>query len=156
MWEDISELDRKWQLRQISSEEEYQKQRKELLETSRQEYDQTWIKEYNKSLKYEEQQAEERKRQQEQDAKEQEQLVEQQRTEFENNIRERISDLEYRNSVEEGYTEEMMYKDMEIIRDGLDKTDSLYKEINKKIVLGRKEMGDKVAKQDQENAEKAF
>lgn len=156
MWEDISELDRKWQLRQISSEEEYQKQRKELLESARDEYDQTWIKEYNKSLKYEEQQAEARKQQQEQDAKEQEQLVKQQRTEFENNIRERISDLEYRNSVEEGYTEEMMYKDMEIIRDGLDKTDSLYKEINKKIVLGRKEMGDKVAKQDQENAEKAF
>lgn len=52
MWKDIEKLDKDWQLRKIDSEEEYQRRRKELLETAIDEDNTDWVKEYNKSLVY--------------------------------------------------------------------------------------------------------
>lgn len=156
MWSDLDELERKWQLRQISSEEEYMSQRKALLEGNANEYDDAWVKEYNKILSFEENQQKKRIQQEEQNKKEIEQKQKEQRREFENNIREQVEDLKYRNQIDDTYTKEMMYNDLETIRDGLNKEDSLWKEINKEIILGRKELGDELAKTEVENAEKAF
>lgn len=156
MWGDLEELDRKWQLRQIGSEEEYMSQKKALLEANANEYDDAWVKEYNKILVFEEQQQEKRRQQQEQQQKEQKQKQEEEKREFENSIKERIEDLKYRNQIDETYTKEMMYNDMQIIRDGLEEQSDLWKDINKEIVLGRKELGDELAKQEVKNAEKAF
>lgn len=156
MWVDLEELDRKWQLRQIGSEEEYMSQKKALLEANANEYDDAWVKEYNKILVFEEQQHQKRLQQQEQQQKETEQKQKEQRQAFEADIRERVEDLKYRNQVDDTYTKEMMYNDLETIRDGLNEQDDLWKEINKTIVLGRKELGDELAKQEVENAEKAF
>lgn len=83
MWDDIAELDKKWQLRQIGSEEEYQRQRKELLESNRNEDDEKWVKEYNKSLVYIENQnkiiQEEITRKQQEEADKREQIAEEQK-----------------------------------------------------------------------------
>lgn len=149
MWDDLEELDRKWQLRQIGSEEEYMSQKKALLETNANEYDDAWVKEYNKILVFEEQQQEKRLQQQEQEQKEQRQA-------FETSIKERIEALKFRNQTDDTYTKEMMYNDMETIRNGLNEQDSLWKELNKEIVLGRKELGNELAKAETENAENAF
>ena len=156
MWVDLEELDRKWQLRQIESEDDYMAQQKELLEANWNEYDDNWIKRYNKVLVYEEQQNEKRIKEQEDFNNEQKQKQEEEKREFENSIKERIEDLKYRNQIDEKYTKEMMYKDMEVIRDSLDKQSDLWKDINKEIVLGRKELGDELSKQEVENAKKAF
>lgn len=156
MWVDLEELDRKWQLRQIGSEEEYMSQKKALLEANANEYDDAWVKEYNKILVFEEQQHQKRLQQQEQQQKETEQKQKEQRQAFEADIRERVEGLKYRNQVDDTYTKEMMYNDLETIRDGLNEQDELWKEINKTIVLGRKELGDELAKQEVKNAEKAF
>lgn len=156
MWEDLGELDRKYQLRQIKSEDDYMSQQKELLEANWNEYDDNWIKRYNKVLVYEEQQNEERIKEQEEFNKEQKQKQEEEKREFENSIKERIEDLKYRNQIDESYTKEMMYNEMEVIRDSLDKQSDLWKDINKEIVLGRKELGDELSKKEVENAEKAF
>ena len=156
MWEDLEELDRKYQLRQIKSEDDYMSQQKELLEANWNEYDDNWIKRYNKVLVYEEQQNEKRIKEQEDFNKEQKQKQEEERREFENSIKERIEDLKYRNQIDESYTKEMMYNEMEVIRDSLDKQSDLWKDINKEIVLGRKELGDELSKKEVENAKKAF
>lgn len=156
MWEDLEELDRKYQLRQIKSEDDYMSQQKELLEANWNEYDDNWIKRYNKILVYEEQQNEKRIKEQEDFNKEQKQKQEEEKREFENSIKERIEDLKYRNQIDENYTKEMMYNEMEVIRDSLDKQSDLWKDINKEIVLGRKELGDELSKKEVENAEKAF
>lgn len=156
MWEDLEELDRKYQLRKIKSEDDYMSQQKELLEANWNEYDDNWIKRYNKVLVYEEQQNEKRIKEQEDFNKEQKQKQEEEKREFENSIKERIEDLKYRNQIDESYTKEMMYNEMEVIRDSLDKQSDLWKDINKEIVLGRKELGDELSKQEVENAKKAF
>lgn len=156
MWEDLAELDRKYQMRQISSEDEYMEKQKKLLEDNWNEYDDNWVKRYNKILVYEEQANKKRIEEQEKLVEEQKQKSKEERQEFENNIKEKIEDLEYRNQIDEKYTKEMMYKDMEVIRDGLSEQDNLYKDINKKIVLGRKELGDELAKAEVDNANKAF
>lgn len=145
MWSQIDELDRKWQLRQLGSEEEYQAERKRILESGRDEYNEDWVREYNKALVYEEKQNEQR-------LKEQENYQKEQRKNFEDSIKEQISDLEYRNKVDNEYTEEMMYRDMETIRDGLSAEDDLYKEINQKIVLGRKKLSEDLTKQEEKSA----
>ena len=156
MWVDLEELDRKWQLRQIESEDDYMAQQKELLKANWNEYDDNWVKRYNKILVYEEQQNEKRIQEQEKLVEEQKQKQKEEKREFENSIKERIEDLKYRNQIDEKYTKEMMYKDMEVIRDSLDKQSDLWKDINKEIVLGRKELGDELSKQEVENAKKAF
>lgn len=156
MWIDLEELDRKWQLRQIESEDDYMSQQKELLEANWNEYDDNWIKRYNKILVYEEQQNEKRIKEQEDFNKEQKQKQEEEKRAFENSIKERIEDLKYRNQIDESYTKEMMYKEMEVIRDSLDEQSDLWKDINKEIVLGRKELGDELSKKEVENAKKAF
>ena len=156
MWEDLAELDRKYQIRQIESEDDYMSQQKELLEANWNEYDDNWVKRYNKILVYEEQQNEKRIKEQEDFNKEQKQKQEEEKREFEDSIKERIEDLKYRNQIDESYTKEMMYNDMEVIRDSLDEQSDLWKDINKEIVLGRKELGDELSKQEVENAEKAF
>ncbi len=144
MWQEIEDLDRKYKLGQIENEEDYQEQRKKILESNRLEYDDKWVDEYSKSIEYEKELYQEELDNLEEQKNERKQKSEELQSQREQETRDLIEDLKYRNQIDETYTEQMMYDDMEAIIKGLDKNSALYKEYNKEIVLGRKGLNDEL------------
>lgn len=155
MWEDIDQLDKDWQLRRISSEEEYQEKRKAFLEQGMDigVDDDKWIKEYNKSLVYQEKvtkEAEAEKTKIEKEAADERQKIRKEE------IDSQIKDLEARVETDVNYTKEMMIKDKEAIIDGLDKNSDLYKEYSKEIIEDKRQLKIDLAKENQQIAENDF
>lgn len=154
-WEDIDKLDKDWQLRKIKSEEEYQKRRKEYLEQGMEigVNDDKWIKEYNKSLVYEEKatkEAEVEKTRIEKEAAAERTKL--RREEIDNQIK----DLEARVETDVNYTKEMMIRDKETIVNGLDKNSDLYKDYSKDILNDKRQLKIDLAKENQKIAEDEF
>lgn len=149
MWDNIAELDRKWKLKQIDSEEEYQRQRKELLETAPDEYDDKWVQEYSKSLDYQQQVNEKAREQAEQNAKELQDIRE-------TEIRNQIKALEDRAKIDEQYTQEMLIADKESIISSLDKTSELYKKFNEELKDDKIQLKIDLANKNKQIAENEF
>lgn len=153
MWEDLADLDKNWQLRRINSEEEYQKRRKELLEQNPNEQDDKWVKEYNKSLVYQEkilQDAENEKTRIEKEAADERQQAR------EEEIANQWQELENRNEIDRSFTKEMVIQEKEIIVNGLDKTSAEYKKFNKQLIEDKKQLKIELAKENQQLAENDF
>lgn len=155
MWEDIDQLDKDWQLRKISSEEEYQKKRKALLEQGIDigVDDDKWVKEYNKSLVYQEKvtkEAEAEKTKIEKEAADERQKIRKEE------INSQIKDLEARVETDVNYTKEMMIKDKEAIIEGLDKNSDLYKQYSQEIIDDKRQLSIDLAKENQKIAENDF
>lgn len=155
MWDDLAQLDKDWQLRIIDNEDEYQKRRKELLEQGAEigVNDDKWIKEYNKSLVYQEKtikEAEDEKTKIEKAAADERQKA--RKEEIDNQIK----DLEARVETDVNYTKQMMIKDKEAIIEGLDKNSDLYKEYSKEILNDKRQLAIDLAKENQKIAEDEF
>lgn len=155
MWTDLAKLDKDWQLRIVDNEDEYQKRRKELLEQGAEigVDDDNWIKEYNKSLVYQEnatKKAEDEKTRIEKEA------AEKRQKEREDEIDRQIEALKDRNEIDESYTKEMMMNDWEAIVNGLDKNSSEYAKYYKEFLQEKRQFNKEVAKANKEAAESDF
>lgn len=75
-----------------------------------------------------------------------ENLKKQTEQEIKGSIEEQIAAVKERQELENEYTKEMMYNDMEEIISGLDKESELYKKYNSEILKGRKALADEGAK----------
>lgn len=155
MWTDLAKLDKDWQLRIVDNEDEYQKRRKELLEQGAEigVDDDNWIKEYNKSLVYQEnatKEAEDEKTRIEKEA------AEKRQKEREDEIDRQIEALKDRNEIDESYTKEMMMNDWEAIVNGLDKNSSEYAKYYKEFLQEKRQFNKEAAKANKEAAESDF
>lgn len=147
----VDKLDEKLALRKIS-EAEYYTELKKYLDDHVNTESEAYYKQLSAYEKYTEEQkkqaekaAEEQKKQDEQDAKERKKA-------YEDSIDDQIDELKLKNEIDESYTEEMMWNEIEIIVNGLDKQSDQYKKYNSEILKGRKKLADDIKKEDEKAA----
>ncbi len=136
----VDKLDENLALRKIS-EAEYYAELKQYLDTNVNTESELYFKQLSAYEKY----ANEQKKLRDKDA-------EGQKKAYEDSIDDQIEALKLRNETDESYTEEMMWNDIETIVNGLDKQSEQYKKYNAEILKGRKELADKLKKEDEEDA----
>lgn len=159
-WKDIAKLDHEWSMGRIATEEEYQAQRKALLEKIRNEKNEDWTKEYSKSVTWQRQQNEKALRDEESRLKEeqrkQEEAEKQRQKELEDYIEGQWENFETRHKNDTNYTEKMMIDDMEKSLEVLDKDSDLFQEYSKKVSKKRSDWVDDEKKKQEETAESNF
>lgn len=136
----VDKLDENLALRKIS-EAEYYAELKQYLDTHANTESELYFKQLSAYEKY----ANEQKKLRDKDA-------EGQKKAYEDSIDDQIEALKLKNETDESYTEEMMWNDIETIVNGLDKQSEQYKKYNAEILKGRKELADKLKKEDEEDA----
>lgn len=147
----IAALDRSLKLRKISEDEYFEELKKKLEEnvnTESELYFQQLSRYENyqsKKLKNQEKASEESRKAAEKAAKEQQAI-------FKKSVDEKIAAVKEQQTLDDDFTKEMMYDEMENIISGLDKNSELYKKYNSEILKGRKSLADQQKKLD----EKAF
>ena len=134
-------LDKNLALRKIS-EAEYYAELKQYLDT----HVNTESELYYKQLSAYEKYTDERKKQADKDAEDRKKA-------YEDSIDDQIEELKLRNEIDDSYTEEMMWNDIETIVNGLDKQSEQYKKYNTEILKGRKKLADDLKNEDEEAAE---
>lgn len=143
----VDTLDEKLKLRKIS-EEEYYEELKKYLDENVNEESAAYFTQLSNYEKY----IEKQKQQEEKAASEREKKLEEQKKAYEDGIEDQIEALKLKNELDESYTEEMMWNDIEIIVNGLDNQSELYKKYNAEIRKGRKKLSDDLKKEDEEAA----
>lgn len=143
----VDTLDEKLKLRKIS-EEEYYAALKQYLDDHVNEESAAYFTQLSNYEKY----IEKQKQQEEKAAREREKKLEEQKKAYEKSIDDQIDELKLRNEVDESYTEEMMWNDIEIIVNGLDKQSDQYKKYYSQILKGRKKLSDDLKKEEEEAA----
>ncbi|MGN0598647.1 MAG: hypothetical protein ACI4JK_02030 [Oscillospiraceae bacterium] len=141
------------------SEDEYYSDLKAYLDENTNTESQLYFKQlsryedYLEKKKQQEEKAEnERIKLEEEAAKEREKQVEDEEKAEKERIEDNIDALKLKQEIDNSYTEEMMWNDIEIIVNGLDKQSELYKKYNAEILKGRKKLSDELKKEEEKAA----
>lgn len=129
----VDSLDESLALRKMS-EDEYYTALKTYLDENENNESQLYFKQLSKYEDY----LDKKKQQEDKAAKEREKTLADQKKAYEKSIDDQISELKLKNEIDNSYTEEMMWNDIEIIVNGLDKQSEQYKKYNAEILKGRK------------------
>lgn len=144
----VDALDKSLVLRKISEEEYYNELKKYLDENVN-----TESEAYYNQLSNYEKYLDKKKQADEKAAQEKEKQAEQAKKAAEDKINDDIDAIKLKNEIDDSYTDEMMWNDIEIIVNGLDKQSEQYKKYNTEILKGRKKLSDDLAKEGEKAAE---
>lgn len=146
-WEDLQasldDLDNKLAIHGIS-ESDYWAKRRELLQDSQYKENAQWWEYFDEVEEYYDKLSETERKAQEQETKEKEDADKEAQREQEKNIEDQIAAVKERQELDNSYTKEMMYNDMETIISGLDKESDIYKKYNAEIIKGRRELAEEL------------
>ncbi len=148
----VADLDKKLNLRRIS-EEQYYSDLKNYLDIHTDTESVAWYKQLERYEDYEAKKLEASEKAAEENQKIAEDTAKKQKELSEKEIEDKISALKEKQELNDDYTEEMMYNEMEIIISGLDKESDLYKKYNSEILKGRKSLADEQMKILEKSAE---
>ena len=141
-WEELetslADLDSELAIKNVS-EDDFWAERRKLLEESQYKESADWWKYYDEVTEHYEKLSETERKAQETANKTQQETLKK-------SIEDQISLVKEKQELDNSYTKEMMYNDMEIIISGLDKESELYKKYNSEILKGRKALADEGAK----------
>lgn len=141
-WEELetslADLDSELAIKNVS-EDDFWAERRKLLEDSQYKESADWWKYYDEVTEHYEKLSETERKAQETANKTQQETLKK-------SIEDQISLVKEKQELDNSYTKEMMYNDMEIIISGLDKESELYKKYNSEILKGRKALADEGAK----------
>ncbi len=148
----VADLDKKLKLRQ-TSEDQYYSDLKNHLEKYKDTESEVWFDQLERCEDYEAKKLEKAKKAAEEDKKIAEETAKKQKELDDKEIEDEISALKEKQELNDDFTEEMMYNEMETIISGLDKESDLYKKYNSEILKGRKKLADEQAKIIKDGAE---
>lgn len=141
-WEELetslADLDDELAIKNVSEGDFWAKRRK-LLEDSQYKESADWWNYYDEVTEHYEKLSETERKAQETANKTQQETLKK-------SIEDQISLVKEKQELDNSYTKEMMYNDMETIISGLDKESDLYKKYNSEILKGRKALADEGAK----------
>lgn len=141
-WEELetslADLDSELAIKNVS-EDDFWAERRRLLEESQYKESADWWKYYDEVTEHYEKLSETEQKAQEAAYKEQQSALK-------DSIDDQISLVKEKQELDNSYTKEMMYNDMETIISGLDKESELYKKYNSEILKGRKALADESSK----------
>lgn len=141
-WEELetslADLDDELAIKNVSEDDFWAKRRK-LLEDSQYKESADWWNYYDEVTEHYEKLSETERKAQETANKTQQETLKK-------SIEDQISLVKEKQELDNSYTKEMMYNDMETIISGLDKESDLYKKYNSEILKGRKALADEGAK----------
>ncbi|MDE5740820.1 MAG: phage tail tape measure protein [Oscillospiraceae bacterium] len=141
-WEELetslADLDSELAIKNVS-EDDFWAERRRLLEESQYKESADWWKYYDEVTEHYEKLSETEQKAQEAAYKEQQSALK-------DSIDDQISLVKEKQELDNSYTKEMMYNDMETIISGLDKESELYKKYNSEILKGRRALADESSK----------
>ena len=141
-WEELetslADLDNDLAIKNVS-EDDYWTKRRKLLEESQYKESADWWKYYDEVTDHYEKLSET-------ELKAQEAAYKEQQSALKDSIDDQISLVKEKQELNDEFTKEMMYNEMETIISGLDKESDLYKKYNSEILKGRKALADEGAK----------
>lgn len=143
----VDSLDESLGLRK-KSEDDYYTDLKAYLDENANTESQLYFKQLSRYEDY----LEKKKQQEEKAAKEREKKAEDEQKAEKERIEDNINSLKLKQEIDNSYTEEMMWNDIEIIVNGLDKQSDLYKKYNAEILKGRKKLSDELKKEEEKAA----
>lgn len=141
-WEELetslADLDSELAIKNVS-EDDFWAERRKLLEESQYKESADWWKYYDEVTEHYEKLSETEQKAQEAANKEQQETLKK-------SIEDQIDLVKERQELDNDYTKDQMYNDIEAIISGLDKESELYKKYNSEILKGRKALADESSK----------
>ncbi|MCM1577489.1 MAG: hypothetical protein NC078_01655, partial [Ruminococcus sp.] len=141
----LEELDGQLAIKAVS-EQDYWEQRRQLLEDSQYKESAEWWEYYDKVEEYYDKLADTEQKARDAETKNREAAQKEGQATLKKNIDNQIAALKEKQQLDESYTKERMYNDMEIVISSLDKESDLYKKYSSEILKGRKDLADEIKK----------
>lgn len=148
----VDALDKSLALRKISEEEYYTELKKYLDENVNTESE-AYYKQLSNYEKFIDDRNKKAEQQAEKEKQEREQQAEQAKKDADEQVEAKIDAIKLKNELDDSYTDAMMYDDIEVIVNSLDKRSDLYKKYNEDLLKGRKKLSDELIKEEKEAAE---
>lgn len=149
---EVDKLDEKLSLRKIS-EEEYYAELKKYLDSHVNEESALYYKQLSNYENYIDQKDKAAQKDIENQKKQAEKEEEERKKAAEKKIDDDIEALKLKAELDDNYSTEQMWDDIEVIVNGLDKQSEQYKKYNTEILKGRKKLADDLAEKDKKAAE---
>lgn len=138
------------------TEEEYYSELKNYLDENADYESVLWHEQRRECEKYQQQKLDAAKKEADEEKKIAEDTAKEQQETLEKSIEDQIDAVKERQELNDDFTEEMMYNEMEIIISGLDKESDLYKKYNSEILKGRKKLADEQEKTTEKSLQKVL